>query len=311
MSKKKNKQRPILPSPESLNCIWYSYDVWMDAYPESNKKEWKERACPDSLFDFLDFQAHAVKSVGYYDLKPSTKLIPVVLNDEFLKWIKDNNLENNTENRTKYMFMISQDNEKLMALREKYSLNEEYFVMSIPFVCLDTKFRIAPTSNYKIDKKCKNEIISYLEGIYGKNNIFISGHVLTPEKFLKNHNQIKDFAKKYFEGTFKNDMMSEYNSQQYYEINGIYKLCIPFVVRFKYDKPYYSFEELETMLASNPCIMFFKEDFEEFCITGVKEFEKTNIMDLVQKSLFADSISMFAGAIAPEEIMKVFEELEL
>ena len=148
-----------------INITRYTYDAWMQTYPESNKEEWEKVASPDDPFEY----AYSIRE--RLRLRQDQNLRIVTLDEEFFAWLKENGLENSEETRIKYINEVS--DEAALRLLNKQEYNKPVYLFGISLTVSSFPDPIEE-KEIELSSDIRNGLRNYFEALFGEGNVFVS-----------------------------------------------------------------------------------------------------------------------------------------
>ena len=270
----------------------YTKDTWMKLFPYSSEKTWEDVNIPDSIRDFA------------YCACPEDNEIPdtihvFLFSNEYINWLKENKLEHSVDTMNKY---INETNdEKALNLLKKYHMDVDFTTACIPFIVAN-KNGIPQNTNFTLTEKGQKLLLSYMENIYGKDNVCIIPNIMKLNEIYKEEKSIKKIGNMHFNQNI-DIYVNEWNKQTFSGNTDVCLLGIPVIINTKADSVY-----IETSEISFPDILPLaeKNDFDN-SETG-KEifslFDKEYIVELgLNHILLAEDIPDYCTKIG-EIIMK-------
>lgn len=316
MSKRK-KNKYILP-PSHMNVTRYPEDVWMKEYPESNHNEWYDRTLPWNIYDFLsniliDCDENGIDANG---------VTMVTLDEDYYKYIKENNLENNQKTRCDYAKDNPYTKQQLFEKAKEKGLDKAYSLCSI-LIAKIFPYNIPKSTSYKLSEEHVEYLTKYLEKVYGNGNVYVYGNLMKPEKIVEDEDKIISNGNLYFEKGIRFEM-KEYRKQYYEKDEQLTFLCIPFLIKSPVEKIDFTKEEFDKIFEDfkytpDLLIKLSQEDFKEFGIKA-QDFYNTRVYREIEKYLDEDGPSTISDYVSmnyevmndvaefAEEIIETFGE---
>ncbi len=291
-----------------------TYDVWKETYPNSTRAEWSATTRPGHVINFIGNAADVLESSDT-QLK-NYKIRVATLDDEYLCWLKDNQLENSADSRQQYAQEMS-DDEALRLLRKNRD-DYVYNIVAFSVICFYSEGLQSTKTQYKLDKQLCNDLKEYLEKIYTKSIVYVPGLVMKPDELYYHADMLINITKPYFED--KVSIKYGKYDEQLYSTKGINAtiLYIPFVVCEKLDTAVFNPDELycniigKTKIDRTPdMINFTQEFFGLIGLQGIMPIKDTGITKKAE-AIFKDAtmVYMNTGTTPIRNIPKELKEFE-
>ena len=298
-----------------ISICRYSFDAWMECFPDSDEEEWIARTVPLNTYEFLYNFLEVNKGYDFFNLEDFENFKIVTIDDEYFKWLNDNNLKNTSENRNKYANSI--DEENALRLLEKNELNYIYTSIAMP-VCIYSPSIIKKNLSLKLTDKIIKDLNNYLNEVFEDCDIFLPGYIVRPDELFDNVDVLYELADNYF--ISKKWEHKDWNIQKLSGRTNLVPLMIPFLLRGKVNSAIISKDELllnEVNIRNIPeQLVLNQEGFEEFGIKNVVNFDKTfaykEMMNYFKLNKFEAVISdeLIATYEIPDFMDDFYESLE-
>ena len=223
----------------SLSLSKYTFDVWMDSYPNSDFDTFAK--LPTNIFDFLHIQRNVLFSTNPDFIFPN-KVHIVPLDDAYMNWLHANHFENTQEMRLKYI-NLPRTNDEYMQLLKAQEWDKDYDVLGIPVVIMNEN----PSSNqtnFKLSNATRDKLLKYLQDVHGNNDIFVTNCVLKCDDYYNHADEFLNMAKLYFENNPIN-VTKWYKQKHKKKTTNVYVLVIPYIVRKTYHSATFDLAQLE------------------------------------------------------------------
>lgn len=293
--KKKKKEetsapmQPIerLTAPAQINSFRYTYDVWHKENPNRSQLDFESVIYPDNLFMYL------TKLVTNFSKKlaitPDTNYTLVPIDDSYFKWVEENNKVDSLNTKGEYCNSLS--NDEIYQLMKNNGWEEEYEVSGILVYAVNTKLEEKTKTSYKLEPKLKEGLQEYLGKIYGNDDIYIPGYILTQNDFFQGERDFRQIAKLHFQKN-TNVRFIKWEEQQYQnKVALIYPLVIPFAVKRRYESAVLNFDKLLENVKWSPIVSLTKEGLKKFGIE-LQDFKTTEMFQEIKNYFGPQTIIM-------------------
>lgn len=240
MSKKyKAKQRGN--SVAVYNAYRVTKDVWMALYPDSSLEEWSIENGDFCLRTYVSkILSGIMKEMGKTKIDPKLlkriALRVVVIDGQYLDWLMETGREHCGDSLSAYAFTLSDEALAELIKKNGFDINLEIGMLSMIWETAkpDRKLGAMELSDF-----VQADMLKYLEGFFGKGNVFLPGWVGTPSLLMKYVSQIGTAAYKYFyEGEKSAENPFQHQRPRMSDRGNYYRLSIPFGVRWICSSPY-------------------------------------------------------------------------
>lgn len=278
--KKKNKEQlkpkdvvvQKIKAPDKINTFRYTYEPWKKLNPNKTQLDYEKVICPNNLFDF--FTKTIILFKEKFTLSPDVTFAIVPIDDAYYKWLDDNKKMDNDVNKNLYVNSLS--DEQIYERMKANGWDEEYEVVGIPVYAINSKLEERTKTSYKLEDKTRRQLIEYLSKIYGEDNIYMPGYILTQNDFFKGERNFVQMAKLHFKDN-TNVRFIEWEEQRYSnKVALIYPLVIPFAIKRTYESARLNFDKLLSDVKFTPIVSITKEGLEKFGIEQ-KSFKETDV----------------------------------
>lgn len=184
---KKNKKHM---APKEVLLARFTYDTWKQLFPDKTLDEWKETQCPACMSDFI---LMALSDMGYrgFCVDNVCKTTVVVLDEEYLEWLKKNEKADSEKVRREYGASLSEYD--LNRLLEKNDMNKEYYLIGFP-VALLTDPEKEGEKKISFPKEAYQVIREHLGRVLRDFDVWMPNYLLTPDDFLEGETQLMNMA---------------------------------------------------------------------------------------------------------------------
>lgn len=289
--------------PKDISVSRYTWDVWRKMFPEVPKNVFEEQMGQENTLEFALAYAAAVSKKEY----PNVRV--VAFDDEFIEWIKKNGKSfDDVQAGVEYMNSLSNlDVERLFV---KNNWHHNYILCGIPVYILDP-MNPCGKKEYKLPENARQELLFYLEKIYGRNNVFLTNYVMKIDDFYNYPGPFLNIAKAYFEDGQKIRLQNW--KEQRFSRNDItvFQMIIPYVVRWKYDSAVFNLTEILYGNQYLTSIDFNKKGFRRYNVQGVEDFLDSEVERKLVEYFESDSDTATAG-VMPYSLLReqILEEMK-
>lgn len=281
--KKKSQHKEIFPLPlNALNVSRYTLDVWLDAYPESDKDEWLWVA-KDSILEYLfAAQDNLIESMGFTEENFPKKVHIVPLDGAYLAWLKIKGLENTDEARLEYI-NIPRTEDEYMEMLKRNDWHHEYQLLGIPvdIIALDGDLG---TTHFVLSEETVEELKKYLSTIYKSWDIFVSKYILKADEYFNHTDRFLSLANAYFDG--HKVSLGKWENQTHKKGVNMTRLIIPFIARKTFDTAAFDITKLgntaEWLIMDE---VFTSESFENLDISGLEPMEGSCVEKMIEQDI--------------------------
>ena len=294
--KKKKKQEELkakdvvvqkIAAPNKINTFRYTYEPWKKLNPNKTQLDYEKIICPNNLFDFLTKTVILFKEK--FTLPDDMTFAIVPIDDAYFKWLDDNEKIDNDVNKNLYVNSLS--DEEIFERMKANGWDEEYEVVGIPVYAINSKLEEIKKTNYKIEADVKEELIDFLSNIYGRENVYVPGYILTQNDFFKGERDFIQMAKLHFKKN-TNVRFTDWEEQRYSnKVALIYPLVLPFAIRRNYTSARLNFNELLCDVKFTPIVSITKDGLSKFNIES-EDFKNTKVFEKIKEYLGPKTIIM-------------------
>ena len=263
----------------------YTKKVWLDSYGKEAEADWYNYNCPDNIYNYLEFMIDMLEGGGV-EIGNNDEFHIFTLNDEYLKYLKDNGIENTADVRAKYPASVDYNEKQLFKMAKDEGMMCAYTLLTIPVIMHREETSYKSTS-YKLDESQIERLTTYLEKIHGKGNVFVYGNFLGLDNIQEDCEKIVANGKLFFEKGIRFDL-SDYRKQRYGRMSNMAYLGIPFLVKTPVKKIIYTYAEIDQMLNDinympDNISALEQEDFVKYGINTIN-FEDTSVHEELEES---------------------------
>ena len=276
MSKKNKdtKVAKIIPTTK-INAAWYPLDIYLAMFPENDVEEWADRMCEGDLLSFVE----DVQEITGSDENTPVTIVPI--DEEYLHWLDDEELPDNSKNRIKYVNSVSEAH--ALELLVKYAPIELYGIPVNIIVSgsFPQKMEMALSQDETFGLK------KYLENIFGENNVAVLPYLIKPDMFYTNAENFYTDLDSYFEhGMF--GIRHMFHSQTFKPGVNLARFYIPVGIKQVPITATYTLKEPlitpETVRVSPDLIMMEEEDLSSAGFPGMPSINDTDFAKNIKKS---------------------------
>lgn len=263
--------------PENKNMIYafrYTEAVW-DIMNHNDKKMsalWETENQPASMSRFI------IKYKIEHDVSEDAEIMPVVIGAEYIKWLKENKMRDSRE--SKICYASGMTDAEIMSLARKNEMDMDFRLFLIPAAVLSPCMDLY---NFSLKKPAKDELMKYLESIYGKGSIYIPGCIVDIETAVREKRDFIRYAQIWHScGTDCTNI----NWAVQYRGNDteVMLLCIPYVFIYRHEKPSQSVNSMKNNVFINSCdFIFKKKQLKQDGIRGAKSLSSHNAYSEIAK----------------------------
>ncbi len=237
-------------------------------------------------------------------------VINAAIDEEFESWAEANGYqERSMETIGEYAQTLSDS--ELLRLLKKHGYQMTYEVNAIPVMFWAVR-RVKGPTHLKMQISVL-ELEDYLEGIFGKGNIYLPGMIVKPETYFGMDYELAEDAVRYFR-TGEKTVRSRYLKQTYPKggVNMGY-VMIPFVVRHEETRVRFTFKDLSDPNDPLNLAWRFTADRESLDRAGFRQIEdiaEHGVNETLNKEMSPfDFVRCFPTFISPEDTPEAMEDL--
>ena len=303
---KKKKQKEITPRPEVIRTYRYTYPIWQKEYPNKSKLDYEATIIPDNLLDFLYKLAEItsqdkIDKNGNLPITNDMKFSVIPIDDNYYKWLDDNKRIDNVLTKNEYCQKL--DDGTIYKLMKENGWTEEYSVVGIPIYMINTGMKEIKKTNFKLEKELKENLITYLENIYGEDNIFLPGYILTQNDFFNGERDFVQLAKLHFQQN-TNVRFIKFEEQIYQNKNAlIYPYVLPFAIKRTYDSALLNLFDLLQDIKFTPMLSLTSEGLKRYNIE-LENFKDTPMFSEI-RNMFGDETILMESVVRCKDIPAV------
>ena len=210
---------------KNIDFVRYSFEAWKMLNGNCTFNEYEKMWWSKDNFIF------GIKYLIENKLDLASDFRIISLDEEYIKFLKEDELENNTSSIVKYCENLT--NADAYRLLKKNKWDTEYIVFGLPVYV----FASEEKTNYFLNDDLKSDFKKYLCNFFDEKDIYLPGYILTQEDFVIREADLSDIAEPFFEQNI-NVKLARLEEQIHDETlveNGIEPLMIPFCIKRTYD----------------------------------------------------------------------------
>ena len=257
----------------------YQYNIWQKIFPMLNEAFWENAMQPNSYHKFINGTIN-IANLSNEKYKNYSKLKIVTIDEDYFKFLNENNLNDSASNR--YNYATNLPDKIVEAKFKKNNWGKDYTLLSLDLTIF--------TNNRKDQtiSLTKEEILklkSQIKKIYKGANVFVPGYILDDNLYKSLNSYILKLSKEYFSGRRIqiNKKLTKYEYRK--TKNGYIHLIIPFVINYNYKSATINLSELEDKKRFQPENIILDNDILKTLHNIFDKYKNDNTKIIISKNV--------------------------
>lgn len=264
---------------KNIDLFYFEKDTYCKLHKKSNLYD---VLYPKNLLYFVSKNALTHKNKK----KISEETIYTInaLDGKYFDFLNQNKLKHSRRSQTKYI--NSFDDEYFNERFKENGLNEDYEVFCIPFFLVNEE--INKESEIKLNNETTLAVLNYLEKIYGKDNVYFPGYVMTQRYCYDHTKKIVEAGEIYFK-TGNMIRYIDWESQTYDKAIRIKSLTLPFCIKRTYESNKINLADLFRFATGIPYISLDENKLQEIGVHA-EGFVGSELLEKIREEIDGEII---------------------